>query len=58
MGDDETIINYLYDNVTTKKFDPGDVVFSEGELVEGIYIVITGTVCISLSYHSDGFNSI
>ncbi|KAH0819940.1 hypothetical protein GEV33_002851 [Tenebrio molitor] len=47
MGDDETIINYLYDNVTTKKFDPGDVVFSEGELVEGIYIVITGMLLVT-----------
>jgi sodium/hydrogen exchanger 10/11 len=44
LGDDEKIINYLYDNIATKKFDPGDVVFAEGEVVDGIYILITGTV--------------
>jgi sodium/hydrogen exchanger 10/11 len=47
LGDDEKIINYLYDNIATKKFDPGDIVFAEGEVVDGIYILITGMFLVT-----------
>ncbi|KAH0813132.1 hypothetical protein GEV33_009658 [Tenebrio molitor] len=41
MGDDKHLIDYLYDNVVIKKFDPGNVVVKEGTITEGIYILIS-----------------
>jgi hypothetical protein len=49
MGDDKHLIDYLYDNVVIKKFDPGNVVVKEGTITEGIYILISGKVFISTS---------
>lgn len=42
MGGEENIINFLYENVITKKFDPRDSVCKEGKAAEGIYVVVTG----------------
>ncbi|RZC39774.1 cNMP binding domain containing protein, partial [Asbolus verrucosus] len=42
MGHKENVIKFLYENVATKKFDPGDVICREGEVTEGVYILITG----------------
>ncbi|KYB26255.1 hypothetical protein TcasGA2_TC033683 [Tribolium castaneum] len=42
MAEDEDVINFLFENVTVKKFDTGDVVFDEGDVADGIYIVVTG----------------
>lgn len=44
MGSDQELINFLYNHVNTKKFDPGDVVLAEKTLTEGIYILIAGTL--------------
>lgn len=44
MAGDEAIIDFLYEHVHTKIFDPGDVIFTEGQLADGIYIVVTGVV--------------
>ncbi|KAB0793968.1 hypothetical protein PPYR_13588 [Photinus pyralis] len=41
---DKLIYHYLYNNVITKIFDPGDVVCVDGEVMEGIYIVVTGVL--------------
>jgi CRP-like cAMP-binding protein len=43
MAGDEHVIDFLFENVTVKKFEPGDVVFEEGNVAEGIYIVVTGS---------------
>jgi sodium/hydrogen exchanger 10/11 len=42
MADDEVVIDFLFENVTVKKFEPGDVVFGLGNVADGIYIVVTG----------------
>lgn len=46
MADDEEIANFLYENVVTKIFDQGDVVCTDGEMADGIYIIVTGKNCI------------
>ncbi|XP_008199730.2 solute carrier family 9 member C1 isoform X1 [Tribolium castaneum] len=43
----EDIVDFLYTNVCIKKFDPGDIVYNEGEIVEGVYILITGMFLVS-----------
>ncbi|EFA06222.2 Sodium/hydrogen exchanger 10-like Protein [Tribolium castaneum] len=40
------VIDYLFDNVTVKKFEPGETVFGEGTVADGIYIVVTGLLMI------------
>ncbi|XP_008199758.2 solute carrier family 9 member C1 isoform X2 [Tribolium castaneum] len=47
MAEDEDVINFLFENVTVKKFDTGDVVFDEGDVADGIYIVVTGLFVIT-----------
>ncbi|XP_068894518.1 sperm-specific sodium:proton exchanger-like isoform X3 [Tenebrio molitor] len=47
MGSDQELINFLYNHVNTKKFDPGDVVLAEKTLTEGIYILIAGVFVLS-----------
>ncbi|XP_044264248.1 sodium/hydrogen exchanger 10-like [Tribolium madens] len=47
MAEDEDVINFLFENVTVKKFDTGDVVFDEGDVADGIYIVVTGLFIVS-----------
>lgn len=42
MASDETIIEFLYENVHTKVFDPGDIVCAEGKTADGIFIIVTG----------------
>ncbi|RZC27680.1 cNMP binding, Na H Exchanger, and/or Ion trans domain containing protein, partial [Asbolus verrucosus] len=42
MAGDEAVFDFLFENVTVKKFEPGDVVFGEGKVADGIYIVVTG----------------
>lgn len=42
MGNDDTVIDFLFDNVSVKKFEPGDIVYDEGKIADGIYIVVTG----------------
>lgn len=43
MSGDQPVIDFLFENVTVKKFEPGDVVFGEGQVADGIYIVVTGS---------------
>ncbi|RZB73492.1 Na H Exchanger and/or cNMP binding domain containing protein, partial [Asbolus verrucosus] len=47
MGDDEKLLNFLYDNVTTKKFDKAEIVCGEGEFTDGIYVLITGLLKVT-----------
>lgn len=47
MGDESELIEFLYTNVTTKKFNPGEMVINKGEIIEGIYIVISGMLMAS-----------
>lgn len=42
MANDDAIIDFLYEHVGTKIFDPGDVIISDGQKAEGIYIIVTG----------------
>lgn len=43
MANDDAIIDFLYEHVSTKIFDPGDVIIGEGQRTEGIYIIVTGS---------------
>ncbi|XP_044264363.1 sodium/hydrogen exchanger 10-like [Tribolium madens] len=47
MAGDQNVIDFLFENVTVKKFEPGDVVFGEGTVADGIYIVVTGLFMIT-----------
>ncbi|RZC32726.1 sodium/hydrogen exchanger 10-like, partial [Asbolus verrucosus] len=47
MAGDEAVFDFLFENVTVKKFEPGDVVFGEGKVADGIYIVVTGLFLLS-----------
>nr|XP_015837477.1 PREDICTED: sodium/hydrogen exchanger 10 isoform X3 [Tribolium castaneum] len=47
MAEDERVINYLFENVTLKKFDTGDIVFEEGDIADCIYIVVTGLFVVN-----------
>ncbi|KAJ3638979.1 hypothetical protein MTP99_002306 [Tenebrio molitor] len=47
MSGDQPVIDFLFENVTVKKFEPGDVVFGEGQVADGIYIVVTGLFMIT-----------
>ncbi|CAH1365961.1 unnamed protein product [Tenebrio molitor] len=58
MAGDEHVIDFLFENVTVKKFEPGDVVFEEGNVAEGIYIVVTGLLCIKYSPQKSVLNSL
>ncbi|XP_044265130.1 sodium/hydrogen exchanger 10-like isoform X2 [Tribolium madens] len=51
MGDEPELIEFLYTNLSTKKFDPGEVVVKEGENLEGIYILISGMMMVSYTPH-------
>lgn len=42
MADDEHLSDFLYENVVTKIFDEGDVVCTDGQLSDGVYIIVTG----------------
>lgn len=42
MVDDDTVAEFLYENVITKVFDQGEVVCIDGEISDGIYIIVTG----------------
>lgn len=42
MPTEEKVIDFLFENVSLKKFEPGDVLFAEGEKSDGIYIVVMG----------------
>lgn len=42
MAADKVIFNFLYDNVHTKLYDVGDYVCTEGNLCEGVIIVVSG----------------
>ncbi|KAB0799080.1 hypothetical protein PPYR_06960 [Photinus pyralis] len=39
---DQSTYHYLYNNVVTKLFDPGDIICADGDLMDGIYIIVTG----------------
>ena len=43
MANDNVLINFLWSNIATRKYDPGDIVIDEGEEANGIYILVTGT---------------
>lgn len=51
MAGDQPVIDFLFENVTVKKFEPGDIVFGEGQVADGIYIVVTGL--LMLNYKPD-----
>ncbi|XP_044264140.1 sodium/hydrogen exchanger 10-like [Tribolium madens] len=53
IGDDCELINFLYNNIATKKFDPGDVIVSEEDITEGIYIVVTGMFLVTYTPNED-----
>ncbi|RZC35365.1 sodium/hydrogen exchanger 10-like, partial [Asbolus verrucosus] len=53
MGDDDEVINFLFENITNKKFDPGDTMCSEGDIAEGIYIVIAGLFLLNYTARKD-----
>ena len=42
MAEDERVIEFLFENVTVKSFEPQEEVFTEGTVADGIYIVVTG----------------
>lgn len=44
MAEDEDVINFLFENVTVKSFEPEEIVFGEGHVADGIYIVVTGSL--------------
>lgn len=49
IADDKDIMEYLYENVRTSVFDTGDVICAEGQVSDGIYIVVTGILGLQTS---------
>ncbi|XP_044263875.1 sodium/hydrogen exchanger 11-like isoform X4 [Tribolium madens] len=58
MPIENEVIDYLFDNVSVKKFEPGDIVFGEGTVADGIYIVVTGLFMISYVPQSSVLNGL
>ncbi|XP_008199714.2 solute carrier family 9 member C1-like [Tribolium castaneum] len=58
MAGDQAVIDFLFENVTVKKFEPGDVVFEEGTVADGIYIVVTGLFMIIYKPESNVLTSL
>ncbi|KAJ3648598.1 hypothetical protein Zmor_020391 [Zophobas morio] len=46
MANDNVLINFLWSNIATRKYDPGDIVIDEGEEANGIYILVTGLLLV------------
>ncbi|XP_044757843.1 sodium/hydrogen exchanger 10-like [Coccinella septempunctata] len=42
MADESHVIEFLFDHVTTKIYEPGDVIYSENQKPCGVIIIITG----------------
>ncbi|XP_017771554.1 PREDICTED: LOW QUALITY PROTEIN: sodium/hydrogen exchanger 10-like [Nicrophorus vespilloides] len=43
--EDDTIIHFLYNKVTTKIWDAGDIICKQGETAEGVFILVAGKFC-------------
>ncbi|XP_063905623.1 sodium/hydrogen exchanger 10-like isoform X3 [Zophobas morio] len=53
MADDENLIEFLFENVKVRTFAPDEVVFAEGEIADGIYILVTGLLIMTYKPNPD-----
>lgn len=51
MANETEVINFLFNQVSTKIFEPGDVVCIEGEKSCGVIVIITGMKFAKLFCH-------
>lgn len=45
IGDETQLTEFLFEHITTKVFEPGDVICTEGQKPLGVIIIITGETC-------------